>query len=477
MSEPYQPDILYPNGGETIASTEVTVRWSAPNPEGGDSREVSYELYYDPDYDATDEPDWRQIAVVPGTATQFVWRFGTSLRSSRVRIALRARNSRGERSDFAVSAGDFAIRRRKLAAPAVMSPHDGERIDRYIQIITNDTAILGSHSQRSFYQMYYSSEKAGVASTSIAQNVPLGSVPTLWNTADLPPSDDYVLQVFLSDDEGNRSDSTFIRNLQVVHEGFFLIDTTPPVGAITINSDSTFTRTRDVSVGIYSYDETTGVQSMQLLDSDNQSSPLAQTDAAHYQLSDGDEIKTVQLLLQDFGGNRNNDLLQRIFETSIELENTEIADIAIDRTDNTLWAVTSGATNYLYRYTDFPAAVISLPSTPTAVEVMDSVVYIGVLNGSKGTLLSYGGIDIGTIEEFTGTDSVINSMAVHGDDLFIGMESGQVYSFDGEDFDIVVEFSNPVRTLTSDGNLLYLVLKNDSKIYIYNGTTFFDSGA
>lgn len=476
MSEPFAPTIIYPNGGESIAGSELTIRWDIRSPLTDDSREVSYEIYYTDDFDPAKEPDWRQIAVLPSSTSQYVWRFGAALRTTRGRVAIRARNSRGERSSFAVSAGNFSIRRKKFSTPALISPSSGERFDKYLQIVMDDSSLIGTHSQRSTYQFFYSSETANVPNTSLAQNIPLGSDPVLWSTVDLPPANDYVLQVYLADDEGNRSDSAFVRNLSIVHEGFFIIDTAPPVGSIIINDNATFTKNRNVSVEIVSYDDATAVHSIQLIDNGTQSKPLADTDIANYQLSDGDAVKSVQLLMQDFGANRNNDVLQRLFEKTIELENTQVTDIAFNPT-GTLYAVTSGSFNYLYSYSNFPKLLSSYEDGLTAVAYFNGDIYVTSIDAdNKGSLLRYT-TELEVVEDFGTVDSIVNTMTVHNDVLFLGMENGSIYTFDGVTLDKIVELSNPAKSLVSDNNLLYLVLKNDSSIYIYNGETFFDSGA
>jgi hypothetical protein len=479
MSEPNSPTLLYPNGGESISTNELTIRW-LDTTDSTDGRAIVYELYYTTEYRADEEPDWLQIAVVPEGETSFVWRFGKALKSNRCRVGIVARNTRGDRSDFSVSADNFTIQRKKLASPTVLSPISNERYDKYIEIMVDDSGIRDTYSQRSYYQFFYSSVSAGIAPTSIAQNIPIGADPVLWSTIELSPANDYVLQVFLSDDDGNVSDSVFIRNLNISHEGFFIIDTTPPVSAIIVNDNDVFTTKQDVSVNIVSYDAATGVHSMLLTDGETESKPDAVANIKRFVLSEGDEIKSVQLRLQDFGGNRNDDdnKIKRLFEVVLELDDTEIADIALDRDESTLWAVTNGTSQYLYKITDFPARTISLDDEPTAVAVYKSAVWVATKSDLNSGLFNlYDGSQLVETKAFAEADSTINSMEVHGDYLFLGMENGDVYRFDGILFDKVDSLLNPVRYMFSDGNLLYLVQKNDFDVYIFNGTSFFDTGA
>jgi hypothetical protein len=264
MSEPLVPTLLYPNGGESIAVNELTIQWQGVSTQDG--RSLTYELYYTENYDFQNEPEWQQIAIVPDNSYSYLWRFGKALKSSNCRVAIRTRNSRGERSQFSISAADFSIQRKKLSTPNVLQPVADTHYDRYVEIAMDESGIIGTFSQRSYYQFYYSSIAANIQPTPIKQNIPVGSDPIFWNTSSLPPANDYILQVYLSDDDGNISDSVFINGINISHEGFFLIDTTPPVSSVIVNNNDTFTKKREVNVSIISYDETTGVQSMQLTD-------------------------------------------------------------------------------------------------------------------------------------------------------------------------------------------------------------------
>lgn len=479
MSDPNFPTLLYPNGGETILVNEIVVSWSVPSPASPDNRAVAYELYYTDTFDPLKEPDWKQIADLPSTSTQHVWRFGNSIRSTRCRVAIRSRNGRGERSRFTVSAADFSIHRRKLESPTLISPIGSDRFDKSIEIIPDDSGIVGSHSERSFYQFYYSSAEANIPLTAIAQNVPIGVGSITWKTINLPPAKDYVLQAYLADDDGNVSDSIFVRHIEIAHEGFFVIDTLPPQSSVVINDNDTFTKDRTVSVTVVSYDEATAVHSMQLKDDDSESSPEPSSDATVYELSAGDAVKTVELLLQDYGANRNDDQTQRLFDVLVETDSgVKVADIATDRLTSTTWVITSTPHNSLYKIKSFPSLVTAFEDEPTAVAVFGSFTYVGVkTTDSLGILMQFNGYEAVVSKEFTESDSVINAMTVHGKLLFIGFENGVVYKFDGLNFTKINGTGNPVRSLVSDGSLLYLTERNGTDVFVYNGTEFVSTGA
>ncbi len=483
MSEPNFPILLFPNGGEVILGYEVTIRWQIPSPLNTDGRTVAYELYYTESFDPLKEPEWKQIAVVPATVSQYVWRFGNGIRSSNIRVAVRSRNSKGQRSRFTISANNFSIHRRRLETPTIFSPIDGERFDKFIDIITDDSGIIGSYSERSFYQFYFSSVSTGFTSTAIAQNVPIGQGAVRWETVNLPPATDYVIQAFLADDDGNVSDSVFIRNIEVSHEGFFVIDTMPPEASITINNNDTFTRDRNVTVTVVTYDETTAVHAMQLKDANSSGRPEPVADVTQYTLSKDDAVKTVQLLLQDYGANRNNREIKRLFQTLTESESgANFVDVAVERTTSTIpgtvWVITSAPTNYLFKIQSFPYLATVFDDEPTAVAVFNSFPYIGVKKtDSLGTLMRFNGYESVVVKEFTEADSVINAMTTHNKKLFIGFENGIVYTFDGLNFVKLNGVLNPVKTIVSDGSLLFLTERNGTDVFVFNGTDFVSTGA
>jgi hypothetical protein len=218
---------------------------------------------------------------------------------------------------------------------------------------------------------------------------------------------------------------------------------------------------------------------MQLQDDGEESVPEPAADVSNYVLSAGDAIKQVELLLQDYGANRNNGQTQRLFETIVEVDDgVKVVDIAIDRTSSTAWAITSSPLNYLYKIQSFPSLSTAFEDEPTSVSVFGSFAYVGVkTTDSLGILMKWNGYEAVIVKEFTEADSIINAMAVHGKKLFIGFENGLVYVYDGLVFTKLTGVTNPVKFLVSDGNLLYLTERNGTDVYVYNGTNFVSTGA
>lgn len=457
------PTMFYPNGGEEILSNEVVIAWTPAN------FGSSVELFYSTNYSPFDQ-NWQQIAVLPSTVNSFTWRFGNSIRSDRCRVGIRTRNINGERSIISASAANFSIHRKKLEPPTLISPVQSGRYSKFVEIVTDDSGIVGTYSQRSFYQFFYSSQSANVPSTPIAQDVPIGGDPIVWDITGIQPASDYVVQAYLQDDVGNVSDSTYISNIEITHEGFFIVDTIAPVASVLVNNGDIFTRFREVNVSIVAYDAATAVHSMLLKDQTNAGSPEALANIKRFVLSDKNEIKAVQLLLQDFGANRNDELqiIQRVFEVVVELSNTEIADLAVDLVNQVCWVITQGDFKNLYRVTDFPSLLTTFEDTPTAVEVFQSLTYIATKSSDNaGALYRFDGVETTLIEAFTGADSFVNTMCSHNGKMYIGMENGNIWSYNGLTFTFIQTMNSPTKLLYSDGNILYLALKNDLKVYIY----------
>ena len=483
MANPNTPTILAPNGGESFFSGSIIpISWSLPQPDSTDGRPVKVEIYFTDIYTTKQEPDWQQIAVISDSDTSYQWKSPLAIHSSKCRVAIRTRNSRGERSQFSISAANFLITHQKLATPTVISPTNGGRYDKYIEIAPN--IPLGTYSQRSMYQIYYSSVSAKIPSSLIAQNIPVGTASVIWNIIDVPPANDYVIEIYVEDDDNNKSDSLLIENVTIAHEGFFLIDTTPPVASVIINNGDEFTQFQDVTLSIVSYDATTGVQSMQIIEANsqpaNESLPEPPSSNLPFTLSTGDGTKVVELLLQDFGANRNTNVIQRVFETILEQPSVKIVDIALDAT-STAWVLTQGVgNNNLYSIVEYPQIVYTFADTiiPTAVGVFNSITYVGTKNAAnRGTLYSYSGaLTVSTIYTFTDSDSVINCIQAQGALMYLGFENGNVYSFDGAVLVNIATLPNPISSLMSDGNSLYLAMENDDNVYIYNGSNFVQTG-
>ncbi len=468
-----KPTITYPIGGEDIHESLMTITWAGGGADDGVGYE--YEVFFTDIYNIEEEPDWVQIASIPSSATQVIWDIPSHIRSNRVRVAVRTKSIRGERSDFSISGANLSIKRRNLTVPAVLSPVSSSSYDKYIEIILDYASIKGTYSQRSYLQLSYSSQKANISITALAQDVPIYTKSIIWNTIDLTPSDDYILYVTLSDSDGNVSDTLQIKNINISHEGYFIIDTTPPVSSLVVNDGSDFTKNRDVNVQIVSFDETTGVHSMQLLEGSNKANPEPIANVKSFELSDQDGTKVVELLLQDFGANRNDNQTYRLFDTVMSGTNPVVDATYLN--DGSVWVIVGNAKT-LYQIDEYPVFVLSLTNEPTAISSFNNQIYLATVSDlNQGTLNRYtGASSIEIIMEFDIPDSNITCMISHYAILYIGMQNGSVYAYDGATIFLVDQLPNPIASMSSDGSSLYLALRNSDNAYVLNSGSFIEVG-
>ena len=255
------PNIIYPNGKENIYLRQINIEWENLV-ELDPSSPVMYEILFTDLY--TDEStEWIEIAVVACTSSSFLWNIPFYVKSSTCRVAIRSRNFRGERSGLSISADDFIIQSKKLQPPAIFSPTKNTTYYSYIPIILNNEALIGTHSSRSFYRIYYSSESQSIEWSIVIDNLHIDSSVYYWDVRSFNSADDYSLKIELVEGD-NVSLPSFIRDINISSLNYFILDTAPPTGTIKIKDNVEFTNQRDVVLEVTSFDETTGVKSISI---------------------------------------------------------------------------------------------------------------------------------------------------------------------------------------------------------------------
>tara|TARA_B100001778_G_scaffold334404_1_gene345630 strand:+ start:41033 stop:42505 length:1473 start_codon:yes stop_codon:yes gene_type:complete len=484
MARPNKPTLLYPNGREDIIGRVIKIEWEEPLQPSNDLTQVWYEVFYSEFYDQLDEPDWKKIAVLPAGNNFFNWKIGNSIKSQRCKVAIRSVNIRGERSEFSVSADLFSLRREQPPAPAVLSPLPGARYGSSVEISFDDSAILNTFGQRAKYYIYFRSNKAGVPYTPVAQGIPPGTGPIIWDTSSLPPADDYVIVTYLADDDGNKSQETNIENVSIFNEGFFLIDTKPPTGFVQINNADQFTREEDVTVKLFAFDETTGIHAMRFIERTNTSEGEGEdidrpaeafAEIKYYTFDEGDGDKVLKVLFQDYGGNRTSEI-QRPFRVGFERDNSIISDIVLQRTatGDVVWAAINESQPGLYRIDNSGASLILRTNEDiNALALLTDTVYIAVAT-DDGRALIYrdSGLGPAPVIELEESQSEVISMENYSDNLYIGTVGGMLYRYDEAAVNLIQTFNAPIEKLYSDDALLYIILRNSTKIIVYDNATF-----
>jgi len=471
-----RPTLIYPNGGEDILTREIEVLWKEPSPPSTDNLEVWYEIYFTENYDYMTEPDWKMIASVPSGIGKFLWKVGNSIKSQNVRVGIRGVNSRGERSTMSISAASFSIRKSQPVTPTVLSPIPGARYGSAVRFIFDDSGIMNSFVQRAKYYIYFSSLKAQIPYTPVVQRMPVGSGPIVWNTSLLPPSDDYVLTIYLADDDGNKSQEINIRDVSIIQEGFFLIDTKPPSGYVQINDSEQFTRDENVSVKMYAYDEATGVHSMQFIEeaeNDIVGPPESFANVKYWTLTENDGVKILKVKFQDFGANRTSSET-RNFRVLFEIDNDDIADIVSQNSD-IVWLAKNGPQPSIYKFDPNSSFVTYVNEQINCLTTYGDILYVSVQTSDSTALIyRWTGFVLEEAFSLSEIDSEVLAMHQFGDKLFFGCKNGSLYYYDGTDVTYMKNFGSQLYRLYSDNSLLYIIPRNSKKIYIYDGQLFLE---
>ena len=470
-----RPTLLYPNGGDNILAREIEISWLENFPASADGLRASFEVFFCENYDYLTEPDWKMIAVVPSGIGKFNWRIGNTLKSKNVRCGVRAVNSRGERSAMSISATSFAIQKSIPNTPVVLSPLPNSRYGNSISFVFDDSGIINTFSQRAKYSAYISSAKASVPFTPIFQNIPVGTGPLMWDTTSMPAADDYLITVFLADDDSNKSQEVNITDVQILHDNFFVIDTQPPTGFVQINNANQYTKSTDVSVKLFAFDETTGIHSMQFVESAAQEilgSPDYYTNMKFWTLSDKDGEKLLKVKLQDYGGNRASEST-KLFRILFDLNNADIADMILQSTTDVVWMAVNGNAPGIYKFTPQSSLVANLSEEVNSLCFYDNVLYISIKTSDNTALMQrWTGFVIEEVFALTVMDSEIITMAEYKGKLYCGSKNGNLSVYDKTSVTNIRNLSGSINKLYSDGNLLYIVTSGSKNVQIFDGNQY-----
>lgn len=476
-----RPTLIFPNGNEVLYTREVEISWQESVPPTTDKLDVFYELFYSENYDFTTEPDWKMIACIPAGIGRYNWRVGNNFKSKNMRCGVRAVNSRGERSDMSISASSFTINKALPLTPVVLSPLPNTRYSDTITFVFEDTAILNTFAQRAKYSMYFSSDKLSIPLSPIAENIPVGSGPIVWDTANVADSDDYVLTVFLRDDDGNKSQEVNIRNVAIIHDSFFLVDTQEPLVYVEINDNAVYTKNRDVSVKIYAFDNTTNVHALQL----NEITQLAtgeQTTVAgpietyaeikSYQLSEQNGIKTLIANIQDFAGNRPKSYTQP-WKVLLNVKTRDVVDMIVFGDTNKIIVAANNATGYIYILDPNPSLLFETSKSIASLGSYKDVLYISYINDSQtAEVVKYANGSLASAFGLTEENSQIIAMTSYVDNLYVATRSSSLYRYNGATLAFLRSFESQINRIYTDQNFLYVTFKNSENIFVYDGNTF-----
>ena len=481
------PTLIFPNGGESFYSSTINITWFEPTNISTTTDIIWYQLFIIEDYDIKSFQDFVQIATLPSGTTSFIYNINKNLKGKECRIGIRAIDHKGRRSSISFSADDFLISNRKLPLPAILKPIFGATYFSYIPFIFDQKGVLGRYSQRSFYQVYYKSDNQGIDWTLLLSNVMIGSEPVNLDVSGLSTDSDYSLKIEIVD-EDNISEPIFINNITINNANYFIIDTIPPRGKIKIQDNLEYTKERDLILSLEASDYSTAVkdyrieQTNLITDSDDTINTGIFTDitkVATWNISGGDGQKLIQARFRDYAGNVVSESNETYFRTYKSVDNSDVSAILIIGSD--IWIAFSDEddTSYIPKLYRNHTLIANLDGIPTSLAYYNGVLYISIKDDeNKGILQRYtGGIvetvadNASVVDSLYASDSVIISMEVFDNTLFLGLENGELLSFRGS----IVSVENndnsgekSIKKLETDGNVLYIFFDNSTEIMIMN---------
>jgi hypothetical protein len=362
-----------------------------------------------------------------------------------------------------------------------------------VPFVFDNSSIIGRSSQRSFYQIYYSSNSLGVDWTLLAGNIRVDIGTFDIDVSSIATASDYVFKVELVDDD-NISEPVFIENVTINNMNYFLVDTVPPKGSIRIQNNTEYINTRDIIVNLEAYDETTAVKSYSINQEDvgaNGTSGTSgfsnMTGVATWYIDGDDGVKLIQAVYKDYGdniipvGDDGNH-----FRTYKGITDQQVTAILYDGTD--VWTAFNRGDNIsvgipqLYKN---QSQITTLEGECTALASFNNTLYVAIKDDeNKGILQRYAGgivetvrdnateyVDVAetTLNSLYIADSVINSMEVFDESLFLGLQNGTLLSFKGSVITARNETylnTRSISKLATDGNLLYIYFDNSTEIMV-----------
>lgn len=465
------PTLTYPNGGESISTRTLEVTWYRENLHGDEPNDdVWYEIYFTDSYDPEKQNAWVQIATSPSNANSFTWNVPFSIKSNKCRMGIRCRNFHGATSDMHLSAGNFTIAKRLISPPAIVRPVPGEIYRQSIPIVFDHSAIKGTASQRAFYQVSYSSDSLGIDWTILADKISIDKKQIVIDSSSWSPSEDYAFRVFLIDDDGDVSSPAFVRGLKIFPLAYFILDSKPPKGTLAIQGNSEFITNRNITLSLSAIDEATEVKTISIGEFGETPEEARYNDIVTWRLTSDDGLKTVQAAFIDAGGNSSENGVSLPISTYYADSNAEVDALYVDA-DDLPYFVIGGS---VLKLVEGKSERADTPSEVTSMTLYESMFYFGVISSdNKGSLYreSVEGT-ISLVQAFTADDSRITAMESYKDVLYIGLQTGELYSYDGSAIALVSTRANTITGMLSDENNLYIFVDNESQIEIYNGTSF-----
>jgi hypothetical protein len=321
----------------------------------------------------------------------------------------------------------------------------------------------------------------------------------------------------------------YVYGIKIQQSGVFIIDTKPPQAVIQIANNTHVTNRVNQSVNIFAEDDTTEVSSIQLRECDisgklqlgNISSlsqfkdcppldysipfdhivsnaPMGSISKIHWTFNGVDSenkpissVKKLEALLIDAGGNNSLQDIVRVFLTIFDNSDDQINDFIITTEQRetlsfsgTQKSVSVSTYEVAYLGTDsgqlwildpFPSMIYAIIDSPIVkISEFNDIILLFTYNKTNdtGNVYRHDMISPTLLYTFSNNLSKTVGTSVSGSKLYIGLENGELWEFNGSVFSLINTFVNPISCLYSDQSYLYIGFSNSSDLSLYNGSAF-----
>lgn len=509
--------IISPMGGEVYNTGTVEISWQPTFEDDNITCEIEYTDFYN-----GDSTVWNALRKrISSYSDSYTWTVGKMLKSEHCRVRVRTKNiNTDETSEWSLCGEDFSVNVYQLLAPVIINPVSELVYSDFILIILDESLTINTYNQKVLYTLEYSSESKDIDWTVIVQGATVGQTSFRWVTESLSPADDYVLR--LTAEGGDQVARSYVYNINIHPSGLFIIDTVPPEAIL--QAETSITSQEQQIINIFASDSTTTVEDMQLRECNNfgltrlgpieesatePSCPLIdellKTDPTlktlgkiqNYEpkilwtLSNVSGTKKIEALFRDAAGNMSLSLPSKIFlsllqsgyaindflirlETKTSLNLTETKDV-------TTFKETSYTTEVMYvamesgdfwAINQYPELLYSLNKPIKRLGSLFNLIYLFTYSTSS-EMYRHDGTDATLIFQFPSSET--KAVASFRSGMYVGLNNGELWKFDGTSFSLLRTFTDTITSLTADTVYLYIGFDNGDIITTYDGATFYNN--
>ena len=203
-------------------------------------------------------------------------------------------------------------------------------------------------------------------------------------------------------------------------------------------------------------------------------------------------IKKIEALLTDMGGNTSLQEKTKVFLSVFNNSNNAINDfiVVIEQRDKTTFdgtaadhvsavyevayaGTSTGQLWVLEPYSRFIYTIDDHPNISNLLEFNDAI-YIGAYDEATdiGAVYRHDSSEATLLKAFTSGLSNISGMCEFDSSMYIGLQNGNLWEFNGFAFSNIQTFDEPIKTMYGDNKYLYIGFYNSSHIVVYDGSSF-----